>query len=426
MTVIAIYHLSVKTISRNLGRSSVGAVAYRAGEKIINEYDGITHDYTQKTGIVHSEIILPENAPQEYKNRSVLWNAVEQSEKRKDARTAREIEIALPNELNLQEQITLVRGYVKENFVDEGMCADISFHAGHKHKRSGEEGSEHDKDIKASNPHVHIMLTTRPITERGFSEKKNRRWDKRENVLQWRENWAKACNKEFEKKGLNVRIDQRSLKDQGKTQRPTIHLGAAAHAMEQRGIQTERGNFNREVAALNRDIDKLQSRLDEAQRQQTTEKNIYRQGGDDVEYTQEIREKNEELRKKIRHLKADIKDIDEYQKAIIENERKFEALVAELQRSEHIKEQSHIERKMFSVRYSKEQAEQSLMRKYGIAKDQIPAKQKELADEIKTATQKQENFAQLLRQIHEPRETDEKNTPDHTKERELQAQTRVR
>ena len=147
---MAIYHLHVSIISRKTGRSSVGASAYRTGEKLYNEHDGITHDYsnrssarasayrsgekinehnfTNKRGVIYSEIILPENAPREFTDRATLWNAVEKSEKRKDAQTAREIDVALPVEFNRREQIQIMREYVQENFVDKGMIADFAIH----------------------------------------------------------------------------------------------------------------------------------------------------------------------------------------------------------------------------------------------------------------------------------------------------------
>jgi len=135
---MANFHLHAKPISRRQGRSAVGASAYRAGEKLHNEYDGLTHDYTKKRGIVYTEIMLPENAPAEFSDRQTLWNAVELAEKRKDARTAREIEISLPNELSRAEQIKLVREYVRDNFISENMCADISIHSGKHYHKSDE------------------------------------------------------------------------------------------------------------------------------------------------------------------------------------------------------------------------------------------------------------------------------------------------
>ena len=147
---MAIYHLSIKIISRGSGKSAVAASAYRSGEKITNEYDGVTHDYTRKGGIVHSEILLSEHAPKEYADRSTLWNAVEKIEKNKNSQLSREFEIALPKELNLEEQKKLVQEYCKKHFVDFGMCADICIH-----------------DKQDGNPHAHIMLTMRPIEPTG-------------------------------------------------------------------------------------------------------------------------------------------------------------------------------------------------------------------------------------------------------------------
>jgi hypothetical protein len=152
---VAIYHLSCKIIGRSAGRSAVAAAAYRAGVSIENTFDGEVHDYSQKGGVVYSKIFLPENAPPEYADRATLWNAVENAEKSVNAQLAREIEIALPAELTLSEQIKLAEDYVKRNFVSQGMCADIAVH-----------------DKRDGNPHAHIMLTMRPMTARGTWEQK--------------------------------------------------------------------------------------------------------------------------------------------------------------------------------------------------------------------------------------------------------------
>ena len=147
---MAIFHLSVKVISRSKGKSAVGAAAYRSSEKIENAYDGVVHDYTRKRGIIHTQILLPFHAPAKYYNRSVLWNAVEKAEKAKNSQLARDIEISLPRELPFSRQKQLVIGFVRQTFVNEGMCADICFH-----------------DKLDGNPHAHIMLTMRPINEDG-------------------------------------------------------------------------------------------------------------------------------------------------------------------------------------------------------------------------------------------------------------------
>ena len=147
---MAIYHCSIKIISRGKGKSAVAAAAYRAGEKLTNDFDGETHDYTHKGGVVHTEILLPGHAPAAFSDRAVLWNAVEKIEKAKNAQLAREIEIALPRELTREQGISLVREYVKEQFVNAGMCADFAIH-----------------DTGGGNPHAHIMLTMRPIQQDG-------------------------------------------------------------------------------------------------------------------------------------------------------------------------------------------------------------------------------------------------------------------
>ena len=147
---MAIYHCSIKVISRGKGKSAVAAAAYRAGEKITNEFDGMTHDYTHKGGVVHTEILLPDHAPAGYTDRAVLWNEVEKIEKAKNAQLAREIEISMPRELTREQSISLVREYVKRHFVAAGMCADVCLH-----------------DTGGGNPHAHIMLTMRPFDECG-------------------------------------------------------------------------------------------------------------------------------------------------------------------------------------------------------------------------------------------------------------------
>ena len=143
-------HFPVSIIKRSEGRSAVAAAAYRSGTKLTNEWDGLTHDYTRKGGVVHAEIMLPAHAPPEFADRSTLWNSVEQIEKARDSQLAREIEAALPRELSREQQLALVRAYVKDNFVDKGMCADFAIH-----------------DKGTGNPHVHIMLTVRPLKENG-------------------------------------------------------------------------------------------------------------------------------------------------------------------------------------------------------------------------------------------------------------------
>lgn len=268
---IAIYHCSIKIISRGKGKSAVAAAAYRSGEKLINNYDGITHDYTRKSGIAYTEIMLPSHAPPDFQNRSVLWNSVEKIEKSKNSQLAREIELAIPKELNREQQISLVREYVNDNFVAVGMCADIAVH-----------------DKSDGNPHAHIMLTMRPLEQDGTWGAKSRKeyitdkngeriklkngnfktrkvdtvdWNEQSKAELWRSSWAELANKYLAKNEITERIDHRSFERQGTEQIPTIHLGVVASQMEQKGIETERGNINREIKAHNRILAEIKAKI---------------------------------------------------------------------------------------------------------------------------------------------------------------------
>ncbi|WP_242969736.1 MobQ family relaxase, partial [Anaeromassilibacillus sp. An250] len=236
-------------IKRSEGRSAVAAAAYRSGTKLTNEWDGLTHDYTRKGGVVHAEIMLPAHAPPEFADRSTLWNSVEQIEKARDSQLAREIEAALPRELSREQQLALVRAYVKDNFVDKGMCADFAIH-----------------DKGTGNPHVHIMLTVRPLKENGAWGAKCRKaydldengqripderggwknhredttdWNDKGNVEIWRAAWAAYTNRALEAAGQPALVDHRSYKRQGIDKIPSVHLGPAASQMEKRGIRTD-------------------------------------------------------------------------------------------------------------------------------------------------------------------------------------------
>jgi len=257
---MAIYHCSIKIISRGKGKSAVAAAAYRAGEKITNNYDGITHDYTRKSGVVHTEILLPDHAPKEYIRRAVLWNAVEQIEKAKNSQLAREIELALPIELTHEQNILLVRNYVNQHFVSAGMCADVCLH-----------------DTNGGNPHAHILLTMRPIEQNGTWGAKARKvdgrkistmdWNSPTKAEQWRAGWARTCNDFFERQSMAERVDHRSYERQNIEQIPTVHLGVAATQMERKGIVTERGDYNREIIVTNRQLRQLKARIKQLKQQ---------------------------------------------------------------------------------------------------------------------------------------------------------------
>ena len=259
---IAIYHCSIKIVSRGKGKSAVAAAAYRSGEKLTNEWDGLTHDYTKKGGVVHSEILLPAHTPPAFSDRSILWNSVELSEKSNNAQLAREVEIALPVELSREEQTRLVREYCSSQFVSKGMIADFNLH-----------------DTGGGNPHAHILLTMRPLDEKGAWLPKSKKeyvldengekirlpsgryktrkvdlvdWNNRENAEVWRRAWADLANEFLAQNNRPERIDHRSYERQGIEQIPTVHVGVSATQMEKKGIVTERGEMNRNIKAANR------------------------------------------------------------------------------------------------------------------------------------------------------------------------------
>ena len=273
---MAVYRLSVSVISRGgarsalasaayraaerlveLGRdaitSAVGAAAYRAGAELAGD-EGQAFDFSAKRGVVHSEIVLPEGAPVWMADRERLWNAVEASEKRKDARLARETQLALPRELDREAQVGLVRGFVAEQMVARGMVADFAVH-----------------DVRARDggrqPHAHVMTTTRaidPTRPLGFGGKV-RAWDDRAVLLEWREAWAGHVNAALERARTPERVDHRTLEAQrleavaaGDFERaaeldrePEPKVGFRAWALEREGVATERGEMLRSVRERN-------------------------------------------------------------------------------------------------------------------------------------------------------------------------------
>lgn len=305
---MAIYHLEAKVVSRGTGRSAVAASAYLSCTNILNDYDGVRHDYTRKKGLVWREVFLPEFAPPEWKDRSVLWNAVEENEKTKDSRLAREFVPALPIELTPVQWQELLTDFIQNSFVADGMCADVAIH---------------DPHPPGHNPHAHIMLTVRPLDEqgnwqyktekeylcvrngeeRGFTaaefktaqkdgwEKQypykvgrkkvymapsaaeaqglvraskhpkstkfgrqdpiSERWNSEDQLVAWRKAWADVTNRYLEQYGHDARIDHRSHAARGLDEQPTIHEGVAARAMEAKGIISDRCELNRQIRADN-------------------------------------------------------------------------------------------------------------------------------------------------------------------------------
>lgn len=233
---MAIYHCQAKSISRAAGRSATAAAAYRAGELIHDERTGEAHDYGKKKGVEYREIITKDGSKI---SRSELWNCAENAEKRRDAKVAREWEIALPAELSPDQQRELARAFALEIVTRYGVAADLCLHAP---SRDGDE----------RNAHAHILTTTR-VFDAGQLGAKTRVLDSPKTsgkeVEAVRQLWAALANRALERAGHGARIDSRSLAAQGIKRAPSVHLGPIATAMERRGVQTERGDLNRAAIA---------------------------------------------------------------------------------------------------------------------------------------------------------------------------------
>ena len=274
---MALYHFCVKQVKRSEGSSVVASAAYRAGERLHSERYDEYSDYTKKAGVRAAEIILAPQAPREYADRETFWNAVEAAEKRPDAQLAYSFDFALQNELTDEENRALARQFIMENFVAKGMSVDCAFH---------------DPDRESGgipNPHVHVIAPIRPINPDGrwgdkqkqvpvLDEDGNRIWDEKhkrwkfnavsttdwgssETLEQWRKNWCDLINAKFQEKGIQERLDWRSYERQGIEQAAQVHEGPAVRAMEQRGICTEKGDYNRWVKASNALLNSICSKL---------------------------------------------------------------------------------------------------------------------------------------------------------------------
>jgi Ti-type conjugative transfer relaxase TraA len=238
---MAIYHLHVKVIGRKSGSSAVAAAAYRSGSRLRDERLGRDQDFSAKRGVVHSEVMLPENAPEAWSDRERLWNDVEAFEVRKDAQLAREVEFAIPREMTQAQGIELARDFGGE-FVGLGMIADLNVHWD-----MTEDGMP--------KPHAHVMLTMRAVDEDGFG-RKVREWNRTEMVERWRESWAEIANERLAELDIDARIDHRSLEAQGIALEPQSQIGAPAKRIEVRGIdgeglEADRAEMHREIARKN-------------------------------------------------------------------------------------------------------------------------------------------------------------------------------
>jgi Ti-type conjugative transfer relaxase TraA len=244
---MAIYHFSAKVIGRSSGRSAIAAAAYRAAARLHDDKLDRDHDYTEKAGVVHREIMLPEGAPPSWADRGTLWNEVEAAEKRKDAQLARDIEISLPRELGKAEAIRLAQDFVREQFVDRGMVADLNVHW-----TQARDGGEQ--------PHAHVMLTMRDVVpgrdgheEEGAFGKKVVAWNDRALLGEWRERWAELANARLLELGHDIRIDHRSYAEQGIDLEPQHKIGPAGVRREDREQDAERAAEHRDIARRNGD-----------------------------------------------------------------------------------------------------------------------------------------------------------------------------
>ena len=234
---MAIYHFSAKVVSRAGGSSAVASAAYRAAERLTDDRLGRDHDFTNKAGVVHSEIMLPEGAPERLADRETLWNAVESGEVRKDAQLARDVEFAIPREMNEADGIALARDFVAREFVARGMIADLNVHW--------------DKAAGGSpKPHAHVMLSMREVGPDGFGQKE-RDWNSKELLQEWRVNWADHVNTRMAELGLEARVDHRTLEAQGIPLEPQHKIGAAGSRREMNGEDAERADDHMRIAREN-------------------------------------------------------------------------------------------------------------------------------------------------------------------------------
>jgi ATP-dependent exoDNAse (exonuclease V) alpha subunit len=236
---MAIYHFSAKVISRASGLSALAAAAYRSASRLYDDRLDRHHDFSNKAGVVHSEVMLPDGAPDEWQGRAKLWNAVEAAEIRKDAQLAREVELAIPRELNREEGIRLAREFIAREFVNRGMIADLNVHW----------------DIGADGepkPHAHVMLTMREVGEDGFGAKV-RDWNSTDLLEHWREAWADHVNRRLAEFDIDARINHRTLEAQGINLEPQHKIGPAASRMAAQGRTSERLVEHHAIARANGD-----------------------------------------------------------------------------------------------------------------------------------------------------------------------------
>lgn len=255
---MAIYHFSAKVVSRANGSSAIASAAYRSASELHDDRLNRDHDFSNKAGVIHSEVMLPKGAPERLNDRTTLWNEVEAGEKRKDAQLAREVEFSIPREMNEKQGVQLARDFVKKQFVDRGMVADLNVHW------------DKAKD-GTPKPHAHVMMTMRDVGPEGFG-KKNRDWNSTELLKDWREAWAAHVNERMAELGLEGRIDHRSYEAQGIGLEPQHKIGPAASRRPEQGLEAERIEDHTRIARENgeRIIANPNVALDAITRQQAT------------------------------------------------------------------------------------------------------------------------------------------------------------
>ena len=236
---MANYHFEATIISRGKGRSVTGSVSYICGRTLHDSYKSRTYHNLRKD-VVWQKIFLPDHVPSEFRELQYLCDEIERAEVRWDARTARQFIASLPNELP-GEQIRIVREFIEDNFVSCGLCAIAAIHRGRNRD-----------DPSRNNPHAHIIVSTRPVGEEGFCERKDREHDKRKYITIWREQWAAIQNRAYERNGLDIQVSHESFEAQGKHDRePTIHLSRIDWQKEQRGERTPAGDRKRLIREHN-------------------------------------------------------------------------------------------------------------------------------------------------------------------------------
>ena len=263
---MATYHLSVRVISRGQEDSLPSSLSYIRGERVYDKYLGKWHDNSSRTDVLHKEIHLPPSVPPDYQEPQRLVDALNDSERRIDSQMARSIIMALPNEMDINQQIELVREFIDRYFTANNMCAAFAIHSGRK-----SEPEAHATDVRMSNPHAHIIAPIRQIGEKGFYRTKlgGRQFNSKKFLYSMREGWADIQNQGYERLGLPFRVSPNSLYVQGIDRKPTVHLSATDILREQKGVHTERGNINRQILA--------EERIKEYQRQQERERNQQRE-----------------------------------------------------------------------------------------------------------------------------------------------------